>query len=181
MLIKTLGLPDILLKWPAVWSLARKKGKHKMKTSLKSGLIVSILVWTIGVLPSAAVAQQTRIVAPKNKYSVQDDIRLGRQAAAEVERQMPILNDPVATRYVESVGERLVAAVPQEFQHPEFNYTFKVVNASDINAFALPGGAMYVNRGMIQAAHNEGEVAGVMAHELSHVVLRHATAQATKQ
>lgn len=152
-----------------------------MRASIKSGLIVSFLVWTVGVLPSAAVAQQTRIVAPKNKYSVQDDMRLGRQASAEVERQLPILNDSITTRYVESIGRRLVAAVPEEFRHPEFDYTFKVVNASDINAFALPGGAMYVNRGMIQAARNEGEIAGVMAHELSHVVLRHATAQATKQ
>jgi len=152
-----------------------------MKYGIKSALVVSFLVWTVGLLPTAAVAQQTRIVAPKNKYSVQDDIKLGRQASAEVERQMPILDDRITTRYVESVGQRLVAAIPEEFRHPEFDYTFKVVNASDINAFALPGGAMYVNRGMIQAARNEGEMAGVMAHELSHVVLRHATAQATKQ
>src|SRR5204863_6522868 len=73
-----------------------------------------------------------------------------------------------------------VAAIPPEFQHPEFRYYFKVLNASDINAFALPGGPMYVNRGMIQAARTEGEMEGVMAHELSHVALRHGTAQATK-
>jgi predicted Zn-dependent protease len=78
------------------------------------------------------------------------------------------------------VGERLVAAIPQQFQHPEFDYFFKVVNARDINAFALPGGPMYVNRGMIEAARTEGEMAGVMAHEISHVALRHGTAQATK-
>src|SRR5205814_5992592 len=64
--------------------------------------------------------------------------------------------------------------------HPECRYYFKVVNASDLNAFALPGGPMYVNRGMIEAAKTEGEMAGVMAHELSHVALRHGTAQATK-
>src|SRR5438034_2036237 len=150
------------------------------KRNVQRAIASALLVWTVGVLPIAVVAQ-TRIVAPKNKYSVQDDIKLGNQAVAQVERQLPILNDSIATRYVESVGQKLVAAVPAEFQHPEFNYRFKVVNASDINAFALPGGAMYVNRGMIQAAHNEGEMAGVMAHELSHVVLRHATAQATKQ
>src|SRR5437762_4555581 len=149
------------------------------KRNVQRAIASALLVWTVGVLPIAVVAQ-TRIVAPKNKYSVQDDIKLGNQAVAQVERQLPILNDSIATRYVESVGQKLVAAVPAEFQHPEFNYRFKVVNASDINAFALPGGAMYVNRGMIQAAHNEGEVAGVMAHELSHVALRHGTAQATK-
>src|SRR5438128_6773279 len=93
---------------------------------------------------------------------------------------MPIMRDQEVEDYVSRVGERLVAAIPQEFQHPEFRYYFRVINASDINAFALPGGPMYVNRGMIQAAHNEGEMAGVMAHELSHVALRHGTAQATK-
>jgi hypothetical protein len=105
---------------------------------------------------------------------------LGRQAAAEAEQQFPLLRDAQVNAYVERVGQRLVAAIPTEFQHPEFHYYFKVVNASDINAFALPGGPMYVNRGMIEAAHTEGEMAGVMAHELSHVALRHGTAQATK-
>jgi hypothetical protein len=123
---------------------------------------------------------QTRIVYHSNKFNPQDDVKLGRQAAAEVEQQMPILRDPEVTNYVERVGRRLVASIPPEFQHPEFQYYFRVVNASDINAFALPGGPMYVNRGMIEAAHNEGEMAGVMAHELSHVALRHGTAQATK-
>ena len=124
---------------------------------------------------------QTRINLGKNKYSVQDDVKLGRDAAAEVERQMPILNDPQADDYVSRVGQRLVAAIPARFQQPAFNYTFKVVNASDINAFALPGGPMFINRGMIEASKNEGEMAGVMAHEISHVALRHATAQQTKQ
>src|SRR5262249_50855283 len=73
-----------------------------------------------------------------------------------------------------------VAAIPREYQHSEFNYEFDVVNTRDINAFALPGGPMFVNRGMIEAARNEGEMAGVMAHEISHVALRHGTAQATK-
>jgi hypothetical protein len=105
---------------------------------------------------------------------------VGRQAAQEAEQQLPLLRDEEVRSYVERVGQRLVASIPPEFQHPEFRYYFKVVNARDINAFALPGGPMYVNRGMIQAAHNEGEMAGVMAHELSHVALRHGTAQATK-
>ena len=130
-------------------------------------------------LPLTTTAQ-TQIKYHSNKYSIQDDIKLGRQAAQQAEQQLPLLNDETVRGYVESVGRRLVAAIPQQFQHPEFNYYFKVVNASDINAFALPGGPMYVNRGMIEAAHNEGEMAGVMAHELSHVALRHGTAQATK-
>ena len=123
-----------------------------MKTTIKQGLLISFVLWTVAVMPSASIAQQPKIVAPKNKYSVQDDIKLGQQAAAEVPKQMPIMNDAATQRYVESVGQRLVAAIPQEFQHPEFNYTFQVVNVNDINAFALPGGPMFVNRGMIQAA-----------------------------
>jgi hypothetical protein len=82
--------------------------------------------------------------------------------------------------YVERVGGRLVDAIPPQFRHNEFRYEFSVVNARDINAFALPGGPMFVNRGMIEAANSEGEMAGVMAHEISHVALRHGTAQATK-
>lgn len=140
-------------------------------------LIVAAVIWTLAVVPLAA---QTRVTMPKNKYKVQDDVKLGRDASRQVERQFPLLNDSQADRYVDSVGSRLVAAIPPEFRQPEFDYQFDVVNARDINAFALPGGPMYVNRGMIEAAKNEGEMAGVMAHEISHVALRHATAQQTK-
>lgn len=123
---------------------------------------------------------QTRIKYHSNKYKVEDDVKLGRQAAQEAEQQYPLLRDEQVRSYVARVGNRLVASIPPEFQHPEFQYYFKIVNASDINAFALPGGPMYVNRGMIEAAKHEGDMAGVMAHELSHVALRHGTAQATK-
>ena len=142
-------------------------------------LIASLTVFAFFALPIAVVSQ-TKIALHSNKYKVSDDVKVGRQAAAEVERQMPILNDRDATSYVSRVGDRLVNSIPQEFQHPEFNYYFKIVNARDINAFALPGGPMFVNRGMIEAARTEGEMAGVMAHELSHVALRHGTAQASK-
>jgi len=151
-----------------------------MKIQLKRGLTAALLLWTMTVLPAVSLAQ-TRISMPKNKYKAADDVRLGNQASAEAERQFPMLNDSMTDRYVQSVGEKLVAAIPAQFQHSEFDYRFKVVNASDLNAFALPGGPMYVNRGMIQAARNEGELAGVMAHEISHVALRHATAQATNR
>ena len=142
-------------------------------------IIAIAMIAVLSTLPLAAIAQ-TRIVAPKNKYRVQDDIKLGNDAARQIEQQFPIITDADASRYIERVGQQLVAAVPSQFQQPAFNYRFKWVNASDLNAFALPGGPMYIDRGMIEAAHNEGEMAGVMAHELSHVVLRHATAQATK-
>jgi hypothetical protein len=122
---------------------------------------------------------QTRVTAPKNSYSTAEDVKLGRQAASQAEQQFPVLRDDGLTSYIGDIGRRLVNAIP-ELQHQEFQYSFKVVNVREINAFALPGGPMYVNRGMIEAAKTEGEIAGVMAHELSHVALRHGTAQASK-
>jgi predicted Zn-dependent protease len=145
----------------------------------RRALIAWVALVAITAMPFSALAQ-TQIKYHSNKYSVQDDVKLGRQAAQEAESQFPLLRDETVRSYVENVGRRLVSAIPSEFQHPEFQYYFKVVNARDINAFALPGGPMYVNRGMIEAARSEGEMAGVMAHELSHVALRHGTAQATK-
>src|SRR5256714_71337 len=152
-----------------------KKVNHRKSARLAAWLVSLAIV----AMPIASLAQ-TQISYHSNKYKTSDDVKLGRQAAAEAEQQFPLLRDSEVQSYVESVGQRLVAAIPPEFQHPEFRYYFRVINASDINAFALPGGPMYVNRGMIQTARNEGEMAGVMAHELSHVALRHGTAQATK-
>src|SRR5690242_17365105 len=145
----------------------------------RRALIEWVALVAITAMPFTALAQ-TQIKYHTIKDSIQDDVKLGRQAAQEAESQFPLLRDETVRSYVEGVGRRLVSAIPSEFQHPEFQYYFKVVNARDINAFALPGGPMYVNRGMIEAAHTEGEMAGVMAHELSHVALRHGTAQATK-
>jgi hypothetical protein len=105
---------------------------------------------------------------------------MGREAAAQADKELKILRDPQTTAYLERIGRRIIDAAPASLQHPEFRYTFKVVDAKEINAFALPGGPTYFNRGMFIAARSEGEVAGVLAHELSHVLLRHGTAQATK-
>ena len=132
------------------------------------------------LLSSALVSAQTKVVAPKNSYTPAQDVELGRQAAAEARQQLPILKDDGVTSFLEGIGRRLVTAIPADMRHPEFHYTFEPVNVKEINAFALPGGPMFVNRGMIEAAQSEGEVAGVMAHELSHVILRHGTAQASK-
>lgn len=151
----------------------------KKSLSIKQGLIAWMTLVAIALIPFSALAQ-TQIKYHSNKYSIQQDVQLGRQAAQEVEQQLPVMRDAEVQNYVERVGRRLVSAIPSQFQHSEFQYYFKVVNARDINAFALPGGPMYVNRGMIEAARTEGEMAGVMAHEISHVALRHGTAQATK-
>ncbi len=135
---------------------------------------------TAAVLATQVAWAQTTITAPKNKYSPKQDVQLGQEAAAQVEQQLPILRDDNVTSYIQEIGRRLVDSIPANQRHPEFHYTFKVVNVKEINAFALPGGPMYVNRGMIEAAKTEGEVVGVLAHEMSHVALRHGTAQATK-
>jgi Zn-dependent protease with chaperone function len=132
------------------------------------------------LLATSILSAQTRIVPPANSYTPAQDVQLGREAAAQAEQQLPIMHDDNVSSYIEDIGHRLVAAIPADLRHPEFQYSFKPVNVREINAFALPGGPMFVNRGMIEAAKTEGEVAGVMAHELSHVVLRHGTAQANK-
>jgi Zn-dependent protease with chaperone function len=131
-------------------------------------------------LTIVTLGAQTKITPPDNKYTPAQDVELGLQAAHEARQQLPIMRDDAVTSYVEDVGRRLVAQIEPSLRHSEFRYTFDTVNVKEINAFALPGGPMFINRGMIEAARNEGEVASVMAHELSHVVLRHGTAQASK-
>lgn len=110
-----------------------------------------------------------------NFYSLEHEIALGKQLAQEVERTSKMIDDPVVTEYVNRVGQNLVrnsdARVP---------FTIKVIDSDEVNAFALPGGFFYVNSGLILRAQEESELAGVMAHEISHVVARHGTKQATK-
>ena len=139
---------------------------------------IATLILTLTVALTASA--QTAVTRDKNKYTPAQDVEIGQEAAGEVRRELPMLNDERVDDYVETIGRELVRAIPQQFQQPEFRYTFDVVNQAEINAFALPGGPMFLHRGMIEAAKNEGEVAGVMAHEIAHVALRHGTAQATK-
>jgi hypothetical protein len=130
-------------------------------------------------LEGTALAQ-TVIKPPKNKFTPAQDVEYGLQAAAEVRKQYPVIKDEAIAGYLSELGNRLVAVAPAELNKPEFKYSFTPVNVKEINAFALPGGPMFVNRGMFDAAKTEGEVVGVMAHELSHVLLRHGTANVTK-
>ena len=146
-----------------------------MKRQTTSAVIALFVVASLSLSDA-----QTRVTAPSNKYTPAQDVQLGREAAAEVEKQMPMLDDDPVDGYVERVGERLVQNIPAEFRHNEFRYSFDVVNLREINAFALPGGPMYAHRGMLEKAGSEAEVAGVLAHEISHVALRHGTAQASK-
>jgi Zn-dependent protease with chaperone function len=140
----------------------------------RAACAVVLCAWATGVVA------QTVIKLPKNKYTPEQDVKIGLQAAAEVRKQYPIVEDERIARYLTSIGDRLVAAAPAELKQPVYAYSFTPVNLKEINAFALPGGPMFVQRGMFEAAASEGEVAGVMAHELSHVLLRHGTANATK-
>ena len=145
--------------------------------SLRAAVALSC---ALALVTPERIATQTKITVDKNKYTPAQDVQIGQEAAAQVRKELPLLKDEFVDEWVDALGARLVTAIPPEFAHREFRYTFEVVNQKEINAFALPGGPMFLNRGMIEAAKTEGEVAGVMAHEISHVALRHGTAQATK-
>src|SRR5712691_4907619 len=110
-----------------------------------------------------------------NLYSLEREISLGKQLAQEVERSSKLIDDPIVTEYVNRVGQNLVrnsdARVP---------FTIKVIDSDEVNAFALPGGFFYVNSGLILAADEEAELAGVMGHEIGHVAARHYTRSVTK-
>src|SRR5918994_1273600 len=108
----------------------------------------------------ATASAQTKITPDRNKYTPAQDVELGRRAAAEARQQLPMLKDDHVDDYVEDVGRRLVSAIPTEFRHPEFRYTFDVINQKEINAFALPGGPMFLNRGMMESSANEAEIVG---------------------
>jgi predicted Zn-dependent protease len=110
-----------------------------------------------------------------NWYTLEGEIRMGKEYAQQVEASVKLIQDPVITEYVNRIGQNLVRN--SDAQVP---FTIKVIDADDINAFALPGGFFYVNSGLILAADEEAELAGVMAHEIAHVAARHATRQMTR-
>lgn len=141
--------------------------------------ILALVCTTAALMNSAAVAVQEK---PKfkpgfNFYKPADDIEIGKQSVVQVEKGVPLLKDSAVENYVSILGHHLVEFAPG---YKEYPWTFKVVNSQDINAFALPGGFIYVNRGVVEAAENEGQLAGVISHEIGHVVMRHGTHQASK-
>jgi Zn-dependent protease with chaperone function len=125
-----------------------------------------------------AFAQRTQLKPGWNLFSPQQDVQVGKQAASDAARKLPMCNSPRADAYLTQLGKRLVAHL--NTNGVEYPWEFHCVNDRSINAFALPGGYVFVNRGAIEAADTEAELAAVMAHELSHVALRHGTNQATK-
>src|SRR5438105_4907878 len=143
----------------------------------KNCRVVAILGLILALVFTAYAADsRTKLKPGWNLFSSQQDIEMGRESAKEAERQLPILNDRQAATYINTLGQNLAAHAPGE----KYPYQFKIVNDTAINAFALPGGFVYVNRGAIEAADSENQIAGVMAHEIGHVVLRHGTNQVSK-
>jgi beta-barrel assembly-enhancing protease len=108
-------------------------------------------------------------------YSIEKEVAIGRQLAAEVDRSSKIISDPLVTEYINRVAQNIVL-----HSDSKVPFTIKVVDSQEVNAFALPGGFLYVNRGLLEAADNEAEVAGVIAHEIAHVAARHGMEQASK-
>ena len=111
----------------------------------------------------------------KMSGSIEKEVRLGREVAAEVDRQAKFVDDPVITEYVNRVGQNIVL-----HSDSKVPFTIKVIDSDEVNAFALPGGFFYVNKGLILAADNEAELVGVMAHEIAHVAARHAVENQAK-
>jgi predicted Zn-dependent protease len=155
---------------------------------IKRGIALSLLVATLLIGQSGCGGSQGNIQAPPgsrsqpqfqpgfNLFSPQQDIEMGRQSAQQIMAETPMLDDSQIEGYVRQLGAKLAAKAAGE----RFPYQFRVVATREINAFALPGGFLFVNAGTIAAARNEGELAGVLAHEIAHAALRHGTTQASK-
>ena len=151
-------------------------GRRRLGARAALGCI-GLLCW-LAVLAPVASAQRTALRPGWNMFTPQQDIELGKRAATDAEKQLPVCHAPRVDAYLKQLGMRLVAKLPTSgVQYP---FEFHCVNDKAINAFALPGGYVFVDRGAIEVADNEAQLAAVMAHELSHVALRHGTNQATK-
>lgn len=128
--------------------------------------IVAVLFVTLGAPAAAAITL----------ISVPQEIAIGREANAQVRKDVPELTDRQVTTYVRAVARRLVGVAPG----PKYPYSFAVANYREINAFALPGGPVWINRGVLQTATNESQLAGVLAHEIAHIAQRHAADRLTR-
>ena len=140
---------------------------------LKTRVIpILLMVFTVTLF-----AERTKLRPGRNIFSPQQDVEMGREVAKDAERQLALITSPNANAYISALGQQLAAKAPNENKFP---FYFKLVDDRSINAFALPGGPIYIHRGAIEAADNEAQLAGVIGHEIGHVILRHGTNQATK-
>lgn len=128
------------------------------------------------VLAALLTTERTRLRPGFNLFSPEQDVEIGKQVSQDAEQKLKLINDSQITTYINTLGRRLASRAPGE----HYAYQFKVVNDQAINAFALPGGFLYINRGIFENADNEAQLAGVMSHEISHVALRHGTNQMSK-
>jgi beta-barrel assembly-enhancing protease len=149
--------------------------RHRARTAKPLALLMAMALG----FAVTALADRTPLRPGFNLFSPDQDVQIGRKSAQEAQKQLPMLNDDRVDNYLNDLGHRLAAHVPPGT--PAYPFQYKCVNDMAVNAFALPGGFIYVNRGAIELADNEAQLAGVMAHETSHVVLRHGTNQASKQ
>jgi predicted Zn-dependent protease len=124
----------------------------------------------------ALVASATTATGGLKLVSVNDEIAIGRKAQQQVRQQVPALRDATVNRYIDGLGGRIAARA----DGPRYPYSFDVANKREINAFALPGGPIWIHRGLLDAAQNESQLAGVIAHEVAHIAHRHAAEQITK-
>lgn len=138
-------------------------------------LFPAILLFVAGLSSGCAVNQDN--IRGFNLISLQEEKQLGDKFAAEVEKQRKVVANPAVQGYIDRLGNRLLTGVRAR----EFDFTFKVVRDDSVNAFAVPGGHIYVHSGLIKAAENETELAAVVAHEINHGVARHGTQQLTQQ
>jgi len=137
-------------------------------------LVCLLLVSLIGT--SSPLEARIEIKPGFNTFTPAQDIELGKEAAKDVEKEYPLVNDAQLNAYISRLGQELARYAPGQ----RFPYNFHVVQNKDLNAFALPGGPVYIHTAIITAAQNESQLAGVLAHEISHVALRHSTNQASK-
>lgn len=151
----------------------------KRRSILNLAVAVGILLTPMGV-QARMVSAAPQLPDPGDTgVTKQQQEQLGQQAVAEVYKQMPVLPDSsVETKYIRQLGRKLAAVIPKQYSWP---YEFHVIQQKEINAFALPGGPIFVNIGTITAAKNEAQLAGVMAHEMSHIYMQHSIKQMKKQ
>lgn len=146
------------------------------KTSSRPLRRVALLLASAALL-AGACQMYDQIVTPMFMMSTEQEAALGKQVAQEVEKQMKFVNDPTMLAYVRKLGSYVTGYAPKK---AEFPTQFFIINNPEINAFAIPGGNMYVHTGLLEAAEDESEILGVMAHEYGHVLYRHSAKQASR-
>ena len=144
----------------------------------KVSRITQLTLWVaLVVITSSGLFGCAGRISDINIFTDAQEVQLGKQFSREIEKEMKIYSDPVVTAYIDQLGQHLA----NHSQRGNITYHFKVVNTDVVNAFAVPGGYLYVNIGLIRAAENESELAGVIGHEIGHIVGKHGVKQMTRQ